>query len=422
MSDKKIISVQFNNSGRAYDFTAPADLEILRDSFVVVNTVRGQQVGKVVNPDVQNANPNLELVGIERLASDDDLAIKEALGQKEAEAVEKVSDFLRHSRFHDVKIISAEYSLDSTRVTLYLNYDAETNFDIKAFLRETSHLFKSSRIEVRQVGPRDMAKMISGLGACGIEKRCCSRFLKDFSSISIKMAKAQDISLTPNEITGICGRLRCCLAYEYTAYEEALKTLPKKKKLIQTPLGEGKVSQLIPMADTVIVWIPELGNRKFTREELESGVMAEKKAEPERFQVFEEHRSEDIELLKLAPMPEPSRPARQDRRDQKGRNPRRDGSRPTQGAGVSTGSADASSRQSGKADRSQNKRRSWDNKRDKVPQAGKSAQANPVQDRRGTPPNRPNSVDQAVGQTEAINGEPQVQKFRRPRREWIKKS
>jgi len=422
MSDKKIISVQFNNSGRAYDFTAPTEVEILRDSYVVVNTVRGLQIGKVINPDAQNNNPNLELVGIERVASDEDLAIKEALGQKEAEAVEKISEFLRHSRFHDVKIISAEYSLDSTRVTLFLNYDAETNFDIKGFLRESSHLFKSSRIEVRQVGPRDMAKMISGLGACGIEKRCCSRFLKDFSSISIKMAKAQDISLTPNEITGICGRLRCCLAYEYTAYEEALKNLPKKKKLIQTPLGEGKVSQLIPMADTVIVWIPELGNRKFTREELESGVMAEKKPEAERFHVFEEHTNEDVEILKLAPVPEPNRPARQEHRDSKGRNPRRDNSRPsaTGSSGVEAG--ETTGRQSGKPDRSQNKKRSWDNKRDKTPQPGGSNQANPSQSRRGNSQSNRNVAEISAGQVEAPSSEPQAQNSRRPRREWIKKS
>ena len=422
MSDKKIISVQFNNSGRAYDFTAPAETEISRDSFVVVNTVRGLQVGKVINPDIQNVNPNLELVGIERVASDEDLAIKEALGQKEAEAVEKIAEFLRHSRFQDVKIISAEYALDSSRVTLFLNYDAETNFDIKGFLREASHLFKSSRIEVRQVGPRDMAKMISGLGACGIEKRCCSRFLKDFSSISIKMAKAQDISLTPNEITGICGRLRCCLAYEYPAYEEALKNLPKKKKLIQSPLGEGKVNQLIPMAETVIVWIPELGNRKFTREELESGVMAEKKQEPERIHVFEESANTDVEMLKLAPIPEPKRPARQDQRNSKGRNPRRDNPR-SSSSGNATGTAtDSSGKQTGRPERSQNKKRSWDSKHDKSQPSSGQNQPNTNQHRRSNQQGSPNRTEKPTDQPETGNGDGQAQKFRRPRREWIKKS
>ncbi len=421
MSDKKIISVQFNDSGRAYDFTAPAELEILRDSFVVVNTVRGLQVGKVTNPDAQNVNPNLELVGIERVASDEDLAIKEALGQKEAEAVDNVAEFLRHSRFQDVKIISAEYALDSSRVTLFLNYDAETNFDIKGFLREASHLFKSSRIEVRQVGPRDMAKMISGLGACGIEKRCCSRFLKDFSSISIKMAKAQDISLTPNEITGICGRLRCCLAYEYPAYEEALKILPKKKKLIQTPLGEGKVSQLIPMADTVIVWIPELGNRKFTREELETGVMAEKKPELDRTHLFEEPANADVEMLKLAPIPEPKKPTRQDQRNQKGRNPRRDNYRPASSNPTGT-SGDTPGKQTGRQDRYQSKKRSWDNKRDKTASQGGQSQTAPDQNRHGNQQIGQNRAEKTANKADSGNVESQPQKFRRPRREWIKKT
>ena len=422
MSDKKIISVQFNNSGRAYDFTAPAELEITRDSYVVVNTVRGLQIGKVLNPDAQSTNPNLELVGIERVASDEDLAIKEVLGQKEAEAVEKVSEFLRHSRFQDVKIISAEYSLDSSRVTLFLNYDAETNFDIKGFLRESSHLFKSSRMEIRQVGPRDMAKMISGLGACGIEKRCCSRFLKDFSSISIKMAKAQDISLTPNEITGICGRLRCCLAYEYPTYEEALKNLPKKKKLIQTPLGEGKVSQLIPMADTVIVWIPELGNRKFTRQELESGVMAEKAPEPERIHTFEDHANADVEMLKLAPIPEPTRPARQDQRNSKGRNPRRDNSRSSSAGNTAIAPGDSSERPNGRQDRNQSKSRRWDSKRDKSQPGNSQTQSAPDPNRRNSQQANQNRVERPASQPEAGSSDPQAQKSRRPRREWIKKS
>lgn len=421
MSDIKIISVQFNNSGRAYDFTAPAELEILRDSYVVVNTVRGLQIGKVTNPDVQNINPNLELIGIERVASDEDLAIKEALSQKEAEAVGKVAEFLRHSRFQDVKIISAEYALDSSRVTLFLNYDAETNFDIKGFLREASHLFKSSRIEVRQVGPRDMAKMISGLGACGIEKRCCSRFLKDFSSISIKMAKAQDISLTPNEITGICGRLRCCLAYEYPTYEEALKNLPKKKKLIQTPLGEGKVSQLIPLADTVIVWIPELGNRKFTREELESGVMVEKKHEPEPVPIFEESANTDVEMLKLAPVPELKRPARQDHRNPKGHNPRRDNFRTSLTGDTGGAATETSGKATRRPDRNQNRKHSWDSKHDKS-QAGGQNQSNTIPYQRNNQQISQSRTEKSTGQPESGSGDAQAQKFRRPRREWIKKS
>jgi len=125
-----------------------------------------------------------------------------------------------------------------------------------------------AKVELRQVGPRDVAKLIGGMGACGIP-RCCSTHLTDFSPISIKMAKAQGISLNPSEITGMCGRLRCCLMYEYDQYVEAIKTLPKRKKKVITPMGEGRVVQILPLRQTVIVDIPEIGPRQFTKEELD---------------------------------------------------------------------------------------------------------------------------------------------------------
>ena len=146
---------------------------------------------------------------------------------------------------------------------------------MRSFIREAAPMYPDTRLEIRQVGPRDVAKEISGLGACGIEKRCCSRFLTEFSSISIRMAKSQNVSLSPSEITGICGRLRCCLAYEHDLYEEARKLLPKQKKTVQTPLGEGRVLQVLPLTDSVIVDIPEIGRREITRTELETGKMTE---------------------------------------------------------------------------------------------------------------------------------------------------
>jgi cell fate regulator YaaT (PSP1 superfamily) len=123
---------------------------------------------------------------------------------------------------------------------------------------------------MRQIGPRDVAKYIGGMGACGLEQRCCSRFLNEFSSISIRMAKDQGISLTPTEITGMCGRLRCCLIYEFEAYAEARKGLPKKNKRIQTPEGEGKVIDVYPLAGRIRVDIPEVGMREYTREQFEA--------------------------------------------------------------------------------------------------------------------------------------------------------
>ena len=195
--------------------------------------------------------------------------------EKEAEALEKARDFLNKPEYKGVKAIDAEYSFDSTRLTLFLTYEDVPNFNMRNFIREAAPMYTDTRLEIRQVGPRDMAKEVSGLGACGIENRCCSRFLTEFSSISIRMAKSQNVSLTPTEITGICGRLRCCLAYEHDMYEEARKLLPKRKKCIQTPLGEGKVIQVLPLSDSVIVSIPEVGSREISRTELETGVMEE---------------------------------------------------------------------------------------------------------------------------------------------------
>ena len=233
MSEINYIGVQFKPIGKTYSFSLLEGLEVQRDT-------------RVVNLP-QPENPS-EVQPIERIANEEDLQRKAEITEKEEEVVAAVAKYLRDPGHEGVKVVDAEYSLDYSRLTIYLNYETSADFNPRNFIRDVSHMFKDSHIEVRQVGPRDAAKVISGIGACGIEKRCCSRFLTEFSSISIKMAKSQDISLTPMEITGICGRLRCCLAYEYDFYEEARAKLPKKKKMVKTPLGEGKVLQVMPLS------------------------------------------------------------------------------------------------------------------------------------------------------------------------------
>jgi cell fate regulator YaaT (PSP1 superfamily) len=118
------------------------------------------------------------------------------------------------------------------------------------------------------IGPRDVAKYLGGMGACGLETRCCSKFLTDFSPISIKMAKEQGISLTPTEITGMCGRLRCCLVYEYEQYMEARKGLPKRGKRVMTPIGPGKVSDVIPLRQVLLVELDQGIRREFNNDEI----------------------------------------------------------------------------------------------------------------------------------------------------------
>jgi cell fate regulator YaaT (PSP1 superfamily) len=129
--------------------------------------------------------------------------------------------------------------------------------------------YPQSQVEMRQIGPRDVAKLLGGMGACGLETRCCSKFLTEFSPISIKMAKEQGISLTPQEITGMCGRLRCCLVYEYEQYAAARKELPKRNKRVVTPMGEGKVLDVNPLRMTIRVELPDVGGREFHRNQVE---------------------------------------------------------------------------------------------------------------------------------------------------------
>ena len=143
-------------------------------------------------------------------------------------------------------------------------FSAEQKIDTTVLQKRLQRKFEA-RIEMRQIGPRDVAKLLGGFGACGIT-RCCSTFLTDFSPISIKMAKAQGVSLNPSEITGMCGRLRCCLVYEYEQYVEARRQLPRRNKRVGTPHGEGRVLDQLPLRDAVLVEVGE-GQRKIVERE-----------------------------------------------------------------------------------------------------------------------------------------------------------
>jgi len=305
MEEIRYVGVQFAPVGKHYHFSLPAGLEVQLGDQVVVNTSRGVQLAVVAALDVDPRNDGSNILNVERIATQEDLEISHANKEKAEVAVDIVNRFLKENNYGDIKAVDAEYTLDSAKMTIYMTYEQDVEFDIRTFLRDVSKHFSDTRLDVRQVGPRDVAKMFSGLGACGMEKRCCSRFLTDFSSISIKMAKAQDISLTPSEITGICGRLRCCLRYESETYEEALKELPKRKKLVMTPLGEGRVTQVLPLSQSVIVNLPEIGPRQFTREELETGVMQVKPVAVEEDTWAYELDHSDVELLKIEPEPKP---------------------------------------------------------------------------------------------------------------------
>jgi cell fate regulator YaaT (PSP1 superfamily) len=159
-----------------------------------------------------------------------------------------------------VKIAEAKFSFDGSRLMVFYNVEGDEKVDLGELRKLVQRSNRKSRVELRQVGPRDVAKIMGGMGACGLEERCCSKFLTEFSPISIRMAKAQGISLNPQEITGLCGRLRCCLLYEYDLYVEARAHLPKRNKRVITPVGEGKVVEVLPLKQAVVVLLE--GNKK----------------------------------------------------------------------------------------------------------------------------------------------------------------
>jgi len=249
-----IVGVRFHAVGKIYHFDASDYPSVQINDLVVVTTTRGRQVGQVASVGPQNGNePQGPLKPIERQATGRDLAVRKHWENKELEALITARE-LNLEVGLPIKLIKAEYSFDGKQLTLL--YSAEERKDTKALRRRLARAFRA-KIELRQIGPRDVAKILGGYGACG-SPRCCSTFLTEFSPISIRMAKAQGISLNPTEITGMCGRLRCCLVYEFEQYLEARKHLPKQGKRVGTPHGEGRVVSLLPLKETALI---DLGER-----------------------------------------------------------------------------------------------------------------------------------------------------------------
>jgi cell fate regulator YaaT (PSP1 superfamily) len=273
---KHIIGIRFTKVGKIYHFDSSALPDVGIGEHVIVDTARGKHLGEVVQI-VQETPPKPDggWKSVERRASPRDLLLQQSWQSKQTEAM--INCRARASELgllDSIKIVAAEYNYDGSRLAFLFNTDSEDKVDLKSLKKDMHALHPKTHIEMRQIGPRDVAKILGGMGACGIETRCCSKFLTDFSPISIKMAKEQGISLTPEEITGMCGRLRCCLIYEYEQYVAARKTLPKRNKRVVTPKGEGKVMDILPMSDKVVVAVEVEGDKRpqyltFMREELQ---------------------------------------------------------------------------------------------------------------------------------------------------------
>jgi cell fate regulator YaaT (PSP1 superfamily) len=266
----RIVGVRFQPSGKIYHFDASGLADVQVGDRVIVETARGRQVGEVVQ-FVADPPPPPEgrWKAIERRATPRDLLLHHLWQQRSVAALIQCRARAAELGLREIKIASAEFSSDGKRLTFFFCPESEEKVDLKSLRQDMQKEYPRVQIEMRQIGPRDVAKIMGGVGACGMEKRCCARFLTEFSPITVKMAKEQGISLTPPEITGICGRLRCCLLYEYEWYAAARQQLPKKGKRVVTPYGEGKVVEVFPLRMSVRVALPNIGEREFHRDQLE---------------------------------------------------------------------------------------------------------------------------------------------------------
>jgi cell fate regulator YaaT (PSP1 superfamily) len=232
-----VVGVRFKKAGKIYYFD-PNGLHIDDDDFVIVETIRGIEYGKVVlnNKKVEQNDVVMPLKKVIRLADDKDRLMVQENQYAATEAYhvcqKKVSE---HGL--DMKLVDVEYTFDRNKIIFYFTADGRVDF--RELVKDLAAIFKT-RIELRQIGVRDEAKMLGGIGPCG-RMLCCSTFLGDFEPVSIKMAKDQNLSLNPTKISGLCGRLMCCLKYENDEYESAKELLPDLGEMIGTPNGLGKV-------------------------------------------------------------------------------------------------------------------------------------------------------------------------------------
>ena len=252
--ERRVVGVRFQPTGKTYHFDATAHPDLRPGDFVLVETARGQQLGEVINVQPLREGDDTEgLKPVQRQATSRDLALRQHWQKKEAEALNAAREAVKQLGL-PIKVVVAEYTFDGQRLTLLYVSD-EKKLELGE-LQQRLQGSVSGRVDLRLIGIRDQAKLMGGYGACG-ELRCCPRFLSDFSPVSIKMAKTQGVSLDPTEITGMCGRLRCCLVYEEEQYQEACKMMPRRKKLVHTPFGDGKVVDLLPLKGIVVVQIED---------------------------------------------------------------------------------------------------------------------------------------------------------------------
>ena len=244
-----VVNVRFRNRGKSYYFD-PGELAVNTGDSLVVETSKGLELGECVEGchEVPEEGVVQPLKSVVRIATAEDLRIAESNRRKEKSAFGLCEERIKAHGL-DMKLVDVEYSFDGNKILFFFTSDGRVDF--RELVKDLASLFHT-RIELRQIGVRDGAKLLGGLGICG-RPFCCSTFLEEFQPVSIRMAKTQNLSLNPTKISGTCGRLMCCLKYEQDAYEHLIKTMPKVDAPVDTPKGKGNVAEVNLLRRTVKV-------------------------------------------------------------------------------------------------------------------------------------------------------------------------
>jgi len=263
----EVVGIRFKRAGRVYYFD-PADNELQVNDQVVVKTARGLELGCVViaPKQVLDSEVSGSLKSVVRKATDEDFRRAQELEGKSRQALVKCGELIKKLKL-PMKLLSAEYDLSGRRLTFF--FSAEDRVDFRELVKELTSYFKV-RVELRQVGTRDEAKLVGGFGRCG-RPLCCMSFLSEFNPVSIRMAKEQSLPLNPMKISGICGRLMCCLGYESELYHMMKGKLPKDGQQVSTPMGEAKVTGSNPLKESVLVELESGATVEFSLDEITVG-------------------------------------------------------------------------------------------------------------------------------------------------------
>ena len=284
----KVIGVRFKANGKSYYFS-PGDLELQQGDHVIVETARRTECGEVAKGphDVPDSSIVKPLKTVTRMADAVDVRRMQQNRADEKRAFSVCEERIAKHKL-DMKLVDVEYTLDRNKILFY--FTADGRIDFRDLVKDLAGVFRT-RIELRQIGVRDESKMLGGLGICG-QPFCCSRFLRDFQPVSIKMAKEQGLSLNPAKISGSCGRLMCCLAYEQPAYEYLNRITPGVGSIVKTPEGVGAVVETNVISGTLRVRMdpPATGFKTFHKDEcqyLRGGKRAPIAPDPEPEEITE---------------------------------------------------------------------------------------------------------------------------------------